>query len=330
MIRTDPALDAHVQVRLGALDLDVELAVAPGAVTAVLGPNGAGKSTLLRAVAGLQPLAGGHVRVGERVLDDPSAGVSVAPEARRVAVVHQDFVLFPHLRVLDNVAFGPRSAGVGRADAHRLALGWLERMGLASYASSRPAVLSGGQAQRVALARALAAEPDVLLLDEPLSALDVTTRATTRRDLRRYLDDFAGATVLVTHDPLDALLLAQQVVVLEGGRATQAGSVAELASHPRTPYVADLIGTNLLRGVADGSLVRCGDAVVAVGEPASGPVLLTISPRAVTVHTRPPEGSARNVWPGTVDAVDLLGERVRVHVTGTVSLVAEITPAALV
>ncbi len=323
-------LDAHVQVRLGTLELDVSLAVPAGSVTAVLGPNGAGKTTLLRAIAGLQPLDGGHVHVGDRVLDDPDVATFLAPEERRVAVVHQDFVLFPHLRVLDNVAFGLRSTGMARRDADRAALGWLDRMDLAEYPSARPSALSGGQAQRVALARALAASPDVLLLDEPLSALDATTRATTRRDLRRHLDDFAGATVLVTHDPLDALLLADHVVVLEGGRATQSGSVAELTSHPRTPYVADLIGTNLLRGDADGAVVRCGTVDVAVGAPASGPVLLTISPRAVTVHTQPPEGSARNVWPGTVDAIDLLGERVRVHVDGPVPLVAEITPAALV
>ena len=323
-------LDAHVQVGLGSLDLDVDLQVAAGTVTAVLGPNGSGKTTLLRAVAGLQPIGGGHVRVGGRTLDEPGAGTFVVPERRRVAVVHQDFVLFPHLRVLDNVAFGPRSTGVPRHEANRIAAGWLERVDLAAYASSRPAALSGGQAQRVALARALAADPEVLLLDEPLSALDVTTRATTRRDLRHHLDAFPGATVVVTHDPLDALLLAQRVVVLEGGRASQSGSVAELTTHPRTPYVADLIGTNLLRGVADGAVVRCGDATVAVGRPATGPVLLTISPRAVTLHTRHPEGSARNVWPGTVAAVDLLGERVRVHVDGAVPLVAEITPAALV
>ncbi len=190
--------------------------------------------------------------MGDRTLDEPATRTFVPPEDRRVAVVHQDFVLFPHLRVLDNVAFGPRSAGVPRRRADQVAREWLERMDLGDYALDRPASLSGGQAQRVALARALAADPEVLLLDEPLSALDVTTRATTRRDLRHHLDAFAGATVVVTHDPLDALLLAGRVAVLEAGRVTQAGSVAELTSHPRTRYVADLIGTNLLRGVADG------------------------------------------------------------------------------
>lgn len=323
-------LDARVQVPLGSLDLDVDLQVEPGAVTAVLGPNGSGKTTLLRAVAGFQPISGGRVCVGDRTLDQPATATFVPPEARRVAMVHQDFVLFPHLRVVDNVAFGPRSLGVARRDADRLALEWLERMDLADHASLRPAALSGGQAQRVALARALAADPEVLLLDEPLSALDVTTRAATRRDLRHHLDHFSGATVVVTHDPLDALLLAGRVVVLEAGHVTQAGSVAELTNHPRTRYVADLIGTNLVRGVADGLVVRCDGAAVEVAEPASGPVLLTIAPRAVTVHTRRPEGSARNVWPGTVAAIDLLGERARVHVSGPVDLVAEITPAAIV
>lgn len=202
-------------------------------------------------------------------------------------------------------------------------------MGLAALAGVRPGELSGGQAQRVALARALAAEPGLLLLDEPLAALDVTTRASTRRDLRHHLDSYGGVTVLVTHDPLDALMLADRVVILEAGAVTQAGSVAEVTARPRTPYVGDLIGTNLLRGTAEGTLVRVADGQVELAGSATGDTFVTIPPHAITVHTRRPEGSARNVWPSTVTAVDLLGDRIRVHLAGRLQLVAEITPAAL-
>lgn len=320
-------LGASLRLRLGTLELHVDLAAMPGTVVAVLGPNGAGKSTILRCLAGLVAIDAGHVRLGGRALDEPATRTFVAPEQRRVAFVHQDLLLFPHLSVLDNVAFGPRSAGASRAASRRAAARWLERVGLASYAGVKPKELSGGQAQRVALVRALVAGPDLLLLDEPLAALDVTTRASTRRDLRHHLDGYAGVTVLVTHDPLDALMLADDVVVLEAGAVTQAGTVAEVTARPRTRYVADLIGTNLLRGVGNGTRVRVGHAVVELAEPATGDTFLTIPPSAITVHTRRPEGSARNVWTCTVAAVDLLGERVRVRLAGPVTLVAEITAA---
>ncbi|CAN5605377.1 ABC transporter ATP-binding protein [soil metagenome] len=323
------SLLADLRLRLGTLKLDVELDAADGTVVAVLGPNGAGKSTVLRALAGLVPLDEGRIELAGRVLDDPAAGILVAPERRRVAFVHQDLLLFPHLSVLDNVAFGPRSAGASKAASRAAARPWLERVGLDGYAEERPRSLSGGQAQRVALARALVVGPDLLLLDEPLSALDVGTRSTTRRDLHRFLDDFGGVTVVVTHDPLDALTLAQDVVVLEGGAATQAGPIAEVTARPRTRYVADLLGTNLLLGEGSGRAVLVDGAPVEVAEAVAGPTFLTISPSAIALHTRPPEGSARNVWPATVGDLDLLGERVRVHLTGPFPLVAEITPASL-
>ncbi|MCU1499444.1 MAG: transporter ATP-binding protein [Acidimicrobiales bacterium] len=323
------SLHAHLQVALGTLSLDVELAAPAGSVLAVLGPNGAGKTTILRTLAGFSPLTGGHVDVAGRRLDDPVAGVWVVPEERRVGFVHQDLLLFPHLSVLDNVAFGPRSAGAARAASRRLAHAWLERVGLAQHADDRPSVLSGGQAQRVALARALVAEPDLLLLDEPLSALDVGTRATTRRDLHHFLEGFAGVTVVVTHDPLDALTLAREVVVLEDGSVTQGGSIAEVTARPRTRYVADLLGTNLLRGEGAGHAVVVDGARVEVAEVVEGATFVTISPRAVALHTRRPEGSARNAWPATITDLDLIGERVRVHLAGPVPLVAEITTAAL-
>ena len=324
------SLHADLRLQRGTLTLQATLDARDASVLAVLGPNGSGKTTILRCLAGLEPLQGGSIRVGQRVLDDPAAGVLVVPEHRRVALVHQDFVLFPQLSVLDNVAFGPRSAGASRAASRAAAAPWLERVGLSEYATSRPAALSGGQAQRVALARALAADPDLLLLDEPLAALDVGTRAATRRDLRTYLDAYVGTTVLVTHDPLDVLMLADDVAILEQGRVTQAGAVTEVTTHPRSRYVADLIGTNLLRGVASGRTVRCDEALIEVADDtAPGDAFVTIPPHAITLHRTRPEGSARNVWPAAVGAIDRLGERSRVHLADPLPLVAEVTPAAV-
>ncbi len=322
-------LDAELWLRLGSLGLDVSVRAEAGAVLAVLGPNGAGKSTILRCLSGDQGLQGGRIVLGDALLDDPAAGRFVPPEHRRVGFVHQDLLLFPHLSVLDNVAFGPRSRGASRSAARAVARPWLERVGLEAYAGSRPSELSGGQAQRVALARALVGEPELLLLDEPLSALDVATRGHTRRDLRRFLDDYAGVTVVVTHDPLDALTLARDVVVLEGGRVTQAGPLTEVTARPRTRYVADLLGTNLLVGAASGHQVQVGDATVEVAESAHGDRFLTIAPSAVALQLAATPGSARNAWPSTVTGVDLVGERVRVHLDGPVPLVAEITTASL-
>jgi molybdate transport system ATP-binding protein len=326
-----PGLDACVDVTVGDLGLDAELSVEPATVTAVLGPNGAGKTTLLRVLAGLVALDGGHVHLDGTPLDDPAASVFRPPEHREVAVVFQEHLLFPHLTALDNVAFGPRARGVPRRPARQQAAAWLDRLGLADHADRRPRALSGGQAQRVALARALATEPRLLLLDEPLAALDAGTRATVRRDLRRHLDGFGGATVVVTHDPLDAIALASTVVILEAGRVTQHAPLAEITRRPRSRYVAELIGLNLLHGTARGTLVTLAGTgtPVTIAEPASGAVNVLIHPNAVAVHTAEPAGSPRNRWPGLVEGFDLLGDRVRVRIAGAVPLVAEVTPAAV-
>jgi molybdate transport system ATP-binding protein len=235
-------LAASVRVSLGRLDLDVRVDVEDGEVVALVGPNGAGKTTFLRCVAGLQPLDAGRVTVDGRVLDDPATGEWVPPAERTVGVVFQDHLLFPRLSALDNVAFGLRAHKMPKAAARARAAGWLDRVGLADHAGARPKALSGGQSQRVALARALAIEPRVLLLDEPLAALDVQARAQTRDELARHLATFPGARLLVTHDLADAVALADRLVVVEGGRVTQAGTASDLASDPATPYVADLVG----------------------------------------------------------------------------------------
>jgi molybdate transport system ATP-binding protein len=325
-------LDAHLDVTLGAFRLDATLTVDAGEVVAVLGPNGAGKSTVLQLTAGLLALDAGHIRVDGRTLDEPASKQFIPPEARRTSVVFQDYLLFPHMSAQDNIAFGLRSRGYSKASARADARSWLERFDLVDRAAAKPRELSGGQAQRVALARALATAPRLLLLDEPMAALDVGMRTAVRRDLRRYLDEFDGATVIVTHDPLDAIALASRVVILEDGRVTQTGSISELTSRPTSRYVADLIGVNLLRGFARGTTVVLDDsgAELTVADPCDGAVHALIHPNAIAVHTgERPTGSPRNQWFGQVEGFDLLGDRVRVRISGDVQLVAEVTPATV-
>jgi molybdate transport system ATP-binding protein len=323
------SLEARVELVLGQLQLDVDLAVASGELVVLLGPNGAGKTTLLRALAGLVPLDQGRVVLDGRVLEDAAAGEWVATEQRPVGFVFQDYLLFPHLSALENVAFGLRARGLGRAEARRRARAWLDRVGLAGHAGSRPRALSGGQAQRVALARAMVADPRLLLLDEPLAALDAATRSEVRRDLRRHLASFDGTRLLVTHDPLEAIALADRLVVLEEGRITQTGSPAEVSAQPRSRYVAELVGVNLYRGRADGRSVRLADGgTVIAADIHHGEVFAAVHPHAVALHRRVPEGTPRNVWAGTADTLEVVGDRVRVRVAGPVPIVAEITPAA--
>jgi molybdate transport system ATP-binding protein len=322
-------LEASVKVQLGALDLDLDLNIGLDQVVALLGPNGAGKTTLLRALAGLLPLQQGQVVLDGEVLEDAGTGVRRAPEDRPVAVVFQDYLLFPHLSAVENVAFGLRCRGMSRGPARERARRWLEGLGLADRADARPAQLSGGQAQRVALARALATEPRLLLLDEPLSALDVSIRAEVRRDLRRHLASFPGVRLVVTHDPLEAMALADVLVVLEGGRLVQSGTPAEVSARPRSRYVADLVGVNLWRGRARGHEVTLEGGTLHAADAGAGEVFALVHPRAVSLHRRPPEGTPRNVWEGVAESLDLEGDRVRVRVGGPLGIVAEVTPAAV-
>jgi molybdate transport system ATP-binding protein len=322
-------LAARCRVARGEFVLDAELQVADGELCVLVGPNGAGKSTLLRALAGLLPIDDGQIRIGDNVVDDPAHNVFVPPEGRSVGVVFQDYLLFPHLSALDNVAFGLRERGVRKAAARAHAAELLERVGLREKRDLRPAALSGGQAQRVALARALAIEPALLLLDEPLAALDVQHRVGVRRDLRVALSSFAGARVLVTHDPVDALSLADRICILQQGRIVQEGPPAEIIARPRSQYVADLVGVNLFRGRAHGGTIAVGSEEITVAGDHAGDVIATVSPRAVVLHRDRPDGSARNVWRGTVDGIERFGDRARVHVAGALPIVAEVTPAAI-
>jgi len=325
-------LDVDIGVRLGTLDLDARLDVKPGELVAILGPNGAGKSTVLRCIAGLLAVDRGYVRVDDEPVDDPAAEIFVPAERRSIGVVFQDFLLFETMSALENVAFGLRARGTDKRAARRIAGQWLARVGLDAYADDHPRNLSGGQAQRVALARALAIEPRVLLLDEPLAALDAGTRSTVRRDLRRHFQSFDGMRLLVTHDPVDAYALADRVVVLEAGRIIQTGTLADVTAHPRSRYVADLVGLNLIAGtLTDRTLTTPNGGVVVVADHAEdGPAFATIRPNAVALHRHQPEGSARNVWHLTVADIDQYADRARVTLAGTLAVTSEITAAALV
>ena len=321
-------LKADIQLRLGTLDLDAALDAGPGEVVALLGPNGAGKSTFLRAVAGLVRADRANVVLDGVVLEDTAAGVRAPTERRPIGIVFQQHLLFPHLSVLENVAFGLRARH--RPDARAVASAWLERVGLGAYADARPAALSGGEAQRVALARALAVDPRLLLLDEPLSSLDATTRVEVRRELRRHLASFDGARLLVTHDPLEAAALADRLVILEAGRVVQSGPVDEVTRHPRTRFVADLVGVNLLRGRAAGGVIALdGGQQLTALDAGDGDVFAVIHPRSVAIHRTHPEGTPRNVWPGTVRSVDLLGQRARIAVGGSLPIVAEVSASSV-
>jgi molybdate transport system ATP-binding protein len=322
-------LEASVEVAIGTAQVAADLTVADE-IVAILGPNGAGKTTLLRVLAGLMPVDAGRVTLDGVVLDDPAAGLFVPPERRSVGVVFQDYLLFPFLSARENVAFGLRSRGVAKAAARRRADEWLDRLGLGGRGGARPSELSGGQAQRVALARAVVTEPRLLLLDEPLAALDAASRIEIRRELRTQLADAPGARIVVTHDPVDAAAIADRVVILEAGRITQAGSMDDIALHPRSDYVADLVGLNLYRGTAHDGIVTIagGGEVVVADHRLEGAVHVAIHPRAVAVHLHSPGGSVRNHWPGHVTTIDRLGDRVRVRIEGPVPSVAEVTREA--
>ncbi|MBW4716848.1 ABC transporter ATP-binding protein [Saccharothrix obliqua] len=320
---------AELRVTRGGFRLELDLAVAPGEVVALLGPNGAGKTTALRALAGLLPLTAGGIRLDDELWDEPP-GVFVPAERRPIGVVFQDYLLFGHMSALENVAFGLRARGVRKARARDVAREWLDRVGLADHAHTRPRALSGGQAQRVALARALATGPELLLLDEPLAALDASTRLAVRAGLGRHLAEFPGRTLLVTHDPLDAMVLADRLVIVEDGRAVQEGAPAEVARRPRTDYVADLVGLNLYRGVARGTTVALADGgSLTVAEPASGAVHVAFPPSAVSLHPEPPSGSPRNAWPVVVADVEQHAHTTRVRLDGTPPVLADITTATL-
>jgi len=325
-------LTVGAEVTRGGFTLTVSMAAAPGEVVGILGPNGAGKSTLLSAVAGLTPVSAGRITLAGRTMDDADSGEFVETADRPVGFVFQNYRLFPHMTVAENVAFSPRARGMKRQAAESAAAHWLARLGLNDLADRKPGQLSGGQAQRVALARALAGQPQLLLLDEPLSALDAGTRMDVQAELKRHLADFAGPSLLVTHDPLEALVLADRVLVLEEGRIVQTGTPAQVARQPATDYVAKLVGLNLYAGHAAGAKVALdnGGSLTIPDRGQQGNVLVAARPSAIVVSTQQPvAGSARNAWPGRVVGMTLLSDRIRLDLDGEPPALVDVTPAAV-
>lgn len=304
------------------------LAVAAGEVVAVMGPSGSGKSTLLHCLAGILRSDSGEVRFDGTRIDTLGEADRSALRRDRFGFVFQFGQLVPELTAVENVALPLLLRGVRRTPALRAARGWFERLGLAGLEHRRSGELSGGQAQRVALARALAVEPTLLLLDEPLAALDARTRLDTRAELQRHLGAHAGATLLVTHDPLDALVLADRLVIVEQGRLVQEGDAATVTARPRTDYVARLVGLNLHRGRADGRSVTVGGLTLTAADSVHGDAFVAFPPAAVALHPGRPDGSPRNVWPATVTGVQRHGDNLRVQLAGPVAVAADVTPAS--
>jgi molybdate transport system ATP-binding protein len=329
------ALDARLLVRRGAFTLQAELRVDPGEVLALLGPNGSGKSTLLGALAGLIPLESGVVTVSGRVLTKRVGGTRlvVPPEHRGVGLLGQEPLLFPHLSALDNVAFGPQSQGMLKTEARRAAREWLSIVELDGLEDRRPAQLSGGQQQRVALARALAAKPAVLLLDEPLAAVDVQTASLLRQLLRDRLTQTGTTTILVTHDVLDAIVVADRVAIMQEGRIIESGPTQRVLGAPRTPFVAALAGVNLVTGVLerDGSL-RMADGRrffgrILDGRPAVGAAVSAVfRPAALRVTVASGIGTEPNSWDARVAALEPSYGGIRIRLAGDPDIVAEVSP----
>jgi molybdate transport system ATP-binding protein len=327
------ALTVDVKIRRGAFEVEAAFRAGAGESVALLGPNGSGKSTLVRAIAGLVQPGEGTIVLDGAVLDDAGAAVRVSPERRPIGVVFQELLLFPHMAVLENVAFPLRARGIGRSEARARAARLLERLGVAHRSQAAPRDLSGGEAQRVALARALVAEPSLLLLDEPLSALDVGARARVRDLVREELRRFPGVRVLVTHDPVEASILADRLVLLEGGRITQVGTPEEIRTSPRSRYAADLVGINSFQGrfepIEEGAgriSTEEGDVIAPWPEGfEEGEVIGLLKPTDVTLSLELPAGSARNVLHGRVSSVTVEGDRARVRLATAPPLVAEVT-----
>ncbi len=328
-------LEATVAVARREFTVDVALEVPPGSCLALVGPSGAGKSTILDAVAGIVRPERGRISANGRVWLDTEVGVDLAPQDRGCGFLFQEYALFPHLTVEHNVAYGLR--GLERSARRRRALELLDRFGIRRLAGAKPPALSGGERQRVALARALAPEPEVLLLDEPLAALDASTRASASQRLGEVIETARVPVLLVTHDFSEAALLAATVAVIDAGRVVQTGTPAALSSAPKSVFVAGLTGAVILRGLArprhDGltEVVLEGGGAVTSTDSGVGPVAVATYPWEITLE--PPDAggttSALNRLAATVTSVTVLGNRARVGLATPQRFAAEITVTSL-
>jgi len=327
-------LRAAIRVRRGDHVIDVDLHVGDDETIALLGRNGAGKTTVLEVLAGLLAADGGHIELDERAIHE------LPPEQRGVGLALQDAMLFPRMSVRENVAFPMRARGEPARDARGRATQLLRALAPAVDPDADPATLSGGERQRVSLARALAGAPRLLLLDEPLAAVDASARPALRALLRDTLAAFDGPSILVTHDPVEAMTIADRLVLLEDGHVTQTGTPAEVRNHPATRYAADLVGVNLFEGVLEpaesgAGTLRTSQGDITVAWPDGLPfavtpsVRATLGPAEIAVHAERPEGSPRNVFHGVVQEVAAGASRARVRLDTAPPLVAEITSGSI-
>ena len=332
-------LRANISKRLGSFSLNVELTAEPRKTLVLVGESGAGKSSVLNLLAGLMDPDTGRITVGDITYFDSETGVAVPTHKRSIGYVFQDLALFPHLSIFENVAFGLRAQGRVDSAVKRRVSEVLEQVGASQLSDAGPNQLSGGQQQRVALARALVLEPELLLLDEPLSALDIKSRRSVRTELRRILSQLPCVALFVTHTPFEAMLFGNQIAVIAEGRIAQSGTRDELLKHPRSRYVAELVGLNFFHGrvaARDGSGfadIETPEGVLHVVNPGEADeVFVAVDPREITLHTSLPSGTARNVFHGRI--IELvpeppLGERIRVSLDTHPPLVAEITAHAV-
>lgn len=328
-------LNAEFSKKIGNFQLEVSLAAEAGSTLVLVGESGAGKTTILNILAGLLCPDRGRISLGNIALFDKGHGVATSAHERPIGYVFQDYVLFPHLSVFENVAFGLRAQGIRDAQVRRTTGEMLEQLGIEKLSARKPHGLSGGQQQRVALARALVLKPKLLLLDEPLSALDLQTRREVRTELRRILSNLPCITLFVTHNPFEAMVFGNQLAVVEKGRIAQLGGRDELLRRPRTRYVAELMGVNLFQGrvascAPDGlaEVQTRNGTVHAINDGIHDETFIAVDPREITLHTSRPTGTAQNVFEGKI--LELvpeppLGERVRVVLDTHPPLVAEIT-----
>lgn len=323
-------LAVDVEAQVGKLKMSCRFHAAAGSTTAIVGISGAGKTTVLRTIAGLVHPTGGRIVCDETAWYDEAANCWVPPQRRECAFVFADAALFPHMSARENVAFGLRARGDKSVNVKRRVTDALEFLGVAELANRRALSLSSGEAQRVAIARALVLDPRVLLLDEPLNAIDVERRGPIRQAMLRLIKELGMSCVLVSHDPVEAALFSESLLVMEGGDIVQRGSPAQLRERPLTRYVAAFAGVNLYRGVAspaEGGLseVTVEGAVFTILGHASGPVALVIDPDAVVLSKEKPSSSARNRLVGDVSAIVPDGPSLRVTIASRPSIVARIT-----